>query len=101
LRTTAIGVGNYSVLIDIVKHLSVQLIDAFQALSMAWHCFLGVDRQTDEAVELSSRNKRRMRESMLGLAGLLKEKTVYKEDLQAETVHKALQQVLGKQDVGF
>jgi hypothetical protein len=28
-RTTAIGVGNYSVLIDIVKHLSVQLIDAF------------------------------------------------------------------------
>jgi hypothetical protein len=29
LRTTAIGVGNYSVLIDIVKHLSVQSIDAF------------------------------------------------------------------------
>jgi hypothetical protein len=28
-RTTAIGVGNYSVLIDIVKHLSVQSIDAF------------------------------------------------------------------------
>jgi hypothetical protein len=28
-RTTAIGVGNYSVLIDIVKHLSVRLIDAF------------------------------------------------------------------------
>jgi hypothetical protein len=27
--TTAIGVSNYSVLINIVKHLSVQLIDAF------------------------------------------------------------------------
>jgi hypothetical protein len=26
---TAIGVGNYSVLINIVKHLSVRLIDAF------------------------------------------------------------------------
>ena len=28
-RSTVIGVGNYSVLIDIVKHLSTQLIDAF------------------------------------------------------------------------
>jgi hypothetical protein len=28
-RTTAMGVGNYSVLIDIVKHLSVRSIDAF------------------------------------------------------------------------
>jgi hypothetical protein len=51
---------------------------------------LGVDRQTDKVVEPSSRNKRQMRESMLGLVGLLKEKTVYKEDLQAKTVHKAL-----------
>ena len=68
---------------------------------MAWHCFLGVDRQTDEAVEPSSRNKRRMRESMSGLAGLPKEKTVHKEDPRAETVHKALQQVLGKRDVSF
>jgi hypothetical protein len=33
-QTTAIGVGNYSVLIDIVKHLSVRLIDAFWALSI-------------------------------------------------------------------
>ena len=28
-RTTAIGIGNYSVLINIVKHLSTRLIDAF------------------------------------------------------------------------
>jgi hypothetical protein len=76
--------------INIVKHLSVQSIDAFQALSIAWHRFLGVDRQTNKAVEPSSRNKRRMQESMSGLAGLPKEKTVYKEDLQAKTVHKAL-----------
>jgi hypothetical protein len=34
-RTTAIGVGNYSVPIDIIKHLSVQSIDAFQPLSVA------------------------------------------------------------------
>jgi hypothetical protein len=31
-----------------------------------------------------------MQESILGLAGLPKEKTVYKEDLQAKTVYKAL-----------
>jgi hypothetical protein len=35
LRTTAIGVGNYSVLIDIVKYLSVRSIDAFWLLSVA------------------------------------------------------------------
>jgi hypothetical protein len=101
LQTTAIGVSNYSVLINIVKHLSVQSIDAFQTLSIAWHRFLGVDRQTNEAVEPSSRNKRQMQESMLGLVGLPKEKTVHKEDPRAKTVHKALQQVLGKQDVSF
>jgi hypothetical protein len=28
-RTTVIGVGNYSVLINIIKHLSVRLIKAF------------------------------------------------------------------------
>ena len=34
-RTTAIGVGNYSVLMDIVKHLSVRSINAFRPLSVA------------------------------------------------------------------
>jgi hypothetical protein len=28
-RTTSIGIGNYAILINIVKHLSVRLIDAF------------------------------------------------------------------------
>jgi hypothetical protein len=43
-RTTAMGVANYSVPVDIIKHLSTRSIDAFQALSTAWHRFLGVDR---------------------------------------------------------
>jgi hypothetical protein len=34
-RTTTIGVGNYSVPMDIVKHLSVRSINAFQPLSVA------------------------------------------------------------------
>jgi superfamily II DNA helicase RecQ len=100
-RTTAMGVGNYSVPIDIVKHLSVRSIDAFRALSTAWHRFLGVDGRADEPVEPSSRNKRRMRESMSGLTMFPKEKAVQVEDPRAEAVYKALQQVLGKQDVGF
>jgi hypothetical protein len=32
-RSTVIGVGNYSVSIDIVKYLSTRSIDAFRALS--------------------------------------------------------------------
>ena len=41
-RTTVMGVGNYSVPIDIVKHLSVRSIKAFQPLSIMWHRFLGL-----------------------------------------------------------
>jgi hypothetical protein len=33
-RTTRIRVGNYAVLINIVKHLSVRLINAFRPLSI-------------------------------------------------------------------
>jgi hypothetical protein len=64
------------VLINIIKHLSVQLIDAFQALSTAWHHFLGVDRQADKPAELGSRGKRQMQESASGLVVLPKEKSV-------------------------
>jgi hypothetical protein len=41
-RSTAIGVGNYSVPIDIVKHLSVRSIEAFRPLSEYWYRFLGL-----------------------------------------------------------
>jgi hypothetical protein len=100
-RTTVMGVGNYSVPIDIVKHLSTRSIDAFRALSTAWHRFLGVDGQTEDPEEPNARRKRRMRESMSGLLVLPKEKAVQVEDTRAAAVHRALQQVLGKQDVGF
>jgi hypothetical protein len=33
-RTTRMGVGNYTILIDIVRHLSVRSIDAFCPLSI-------------------------------------------------------------------
>jgi superfamily II DNA helicase RecQ len=100
-RSTVMGVGNYSVSIDIVKHLSTRSIDAFRALSTAWHRFLGVDGQTAAYEEPTPQRKRRMRESMSGLAVLPKEKAVQVEDVRATAVHTALQQVLGKQDVRF
>jgi hypothetical protein len=89
-RTTAMGVANYGVLVDIIKHLSTRSIDAFWALSTAWHRFLGVDGQGEEAVEVSSRHKRRMQESISGQAELLKAKAVQIGDERVETVHKAL-----------
>jgi hypothetical protein len=38
---------------------------------------------------------------LLALVRLLKEKEVWFADLQVDAIHRGLQQVLGKQDVGF
>jgi superfamily II DNA helicase RecQ len=100
-RTTAMGVGNYSVPIDIVKHLSVRSIDAFRQLSVAWHRFLGVDGSATKYVEPSRTTKRPMRNSTSALVRLPKEKEVRVLDPRADAIHRGLQQVLGKQDVGF
>jgi superfamily II DNA helicase RecQ len=42
-----------------------------------------------------------MQDSASGLVMLPKEKAVQVEDTRATAVHRALQKVLGKQDVGF
>ena len=36
-RTTVMGVGYYSVRLDIVKHLSVRSVETFRPLSTRWH----------------------------------------------------------------
>jgi hypothetical protein len=96
------GVGNYSVPIDIVKHLSVRSIDAFRQLSVAWQRFLGVDGSTAKYVEPSRTTERPMRNTISSaLVSLPKEKEVRVSDPQADAIHRGLQQVLGKQDVGF
>jgi hypothetical protein len=101
-RTTAMGAGNYSVPINIVNHLSVRSIDAFRLLSVAWHRFLGVDGSSARYVEPSRTTKRPLSNSMpLALARLPKEKEVRVADPQADTIHRGLQPVLGKQDVSF
>jgi superfamily II DNA helicase RecQ len=104
-RTTAMGVGNYSVPMDIIKNLSVRSIDAFRPLSMGWHRFLGVDG-TNEAhqtavVSVRGARKRPLRESISGVALLPRDKEVRVEDPRKDSIYKALQQVLKTQEVGF
>jgi hypothetical protein len=106
-RTTAIGIRNYSILVDIIKHLSMRLIDAFQPLSMAWHRFLGVNsRSKARQVAVVGRGhgarKRVLEESTSrSAATLLYKKEVQVEDQHKDRISKALQQVLGQQEVGF
>jgi hypothetical protein len=108
-RTTVMGVGNYSVPIDIVKHLSVCSIEAFRPLSTMWHRFLGLDgkqaaqQETSMGnIDLSRRPKRRERSGddrgdKEPSRGLVLQQSNEKE----KAVRKAMQQVLGQQDVGF
>jgi hypothetical protein len=105
-RTTAIGVGNYSVLMNIVKHLSVRSMDAFRSLSTAWHRLLGVDGMGPAEGRAGwsghGARKRALEESLSGLAVMLpQEKEARVEDPQKDGISKALQQVLGQQEVGF
>jgi hypothetical protein len=101
-RSMAMGVNNYSVPIDIVKHLSTRSLNAFRALSTAWHRFLGVDGEAAAgAASGSRRRKRPMRESISGLAMLPKEKEMRIENMRQDALHKALQRVLGKEEVSF
>jgi hypothetical protein len=108
-RTTVMGVGNYSVPIDIVKHLSVRSIEVFRPLSTMWHHFLGLDEKQGaqeekwiSKVDPSRRPKRREHSGEdrgneeLG-RGLASQQSNEKET----AVRKAMQQVLGQQDVRF
>ena len=61
-----------------------------------------MDGSAAKPVELSRTTKQQISNStLLALVGLLKEKEVRFADLRADAIHRGLQQVLGKQDVGF
>jgi superfamily II DNA helicase RecQ len=110
-RTTAMGVGNYSVPIDIIKHLSVRSIEAFRPLSTMWHRFLGLDGDREvhqerllDSSRLSGREKRQRSRSINEgrrewLAVREKERQVRAG--REEEVQKAMQQVLGQEEVSF
>jgi superfamily II DNA helicase RecQ len=107
-RTTSMGIGNYAVPIDIVKHLSVRSIDAFRPLSMLWHKFLGVDgkkggRQQEKQVEeREDARKKRVRDSIFETTVRPREKEVRVETTTHESdVCKAMQRIFKTQNVGF
>ncbi|KAI9882030.1 MAG: hypothetical protein M1823_006233, partial [Watsoniomyces obsoletus] len=110
-RTTAMGVGNYSVPIDIIKHLSVRSIEAFRPLSTLWHRFLGLDENERAKAEkwtggsgLGATRKRKERgENDDGRYRelILRQRDGRVNGDRAEAVQKAMQQVLGQVDVGF
>ena len=114
-RTIVIGVGNYSVLINIIKHLSVRLIKAFQLLSAMQHYFLGLDRkqavlkgtQTGNINQVRSAKKQgRSSNNNNGNnnnanKSQSREAVLIQRDKKEKAVCKAIQQVLSQQDVRF
>jgi superfamily II DNA helicase RecQ len=111
-RTTRMGVGNYAVPIDIVKHLSVRSIEAFRPLSMLWHQFLGVDgklrREGEEErpAQIGEDRRQEIRKRPLEDCGIgttlqrrEKEQRIYRT--RDEDVSNAMRRIFKKQDVGF
>lgn len=120
-RTTSIGVGNYSVPMDIVKHLSVRSMETFRPLSAMWHRFLGLegDQKTKRGPGGSSTRKRRrgegesedrdggeveakqVRQRRESWVGQQDEPQSEASRQQNEALRKAMQQVLGQDEVRF
>jgi len=115
-RTTKMGIGNYSVPADIVKHLSVRSIETFRPLSDLWHRFLGLasSQQEEEkrvesgSVWLEKGGMKRghddgdaQEQRLARLAPQKKKKRVERMDRGEKEVYRAMQQVLGQEEVGF
>jgi hypothetical protein len=62
---------------------------------------LGVDGQTGQHEALIPWQKRKIRENMSGLVVSPKAKAVQVDDTRATAILRAIQQVLGKHEVGF
>lgn len=121
-RTTKIGLGSYSVPIDIIKHLSVRSIETFRPLSERWHDFLGLTEQpnamtaraTTEILRVGAStipNKRQHQhiDSSSGggkLAGMAQKRRhksppATTSDGEEEKLKGAMQQALGQLEVAF
>lgn len=106
-RTTKMGVSNYSVPLDIVKHLSVRSIETFRPLSERWHVFLGLhdcEKQTDSTVSSVVTTKKRQHDSddRTGFE-LLKpqRKQVRLSTSDEKELRKAMQQALCCSEISF
>jgi superfamily II DNA helicase RecQ len=103
-RTTNMGISNYSVPIDIIKHLSNRSIDIFRPLSTLWHQFLGLDEKQSPQqlpwMNRADRGQKRTRQER----GSVNEPgvRVVQQDHQKELkIRKAMARVFGRADVGF
>jgi superfamily II DNA helicase RecQ len=113
-RTTKMGIGNYSVPVDIIKHLSIRSMETFRPLSELWHRFLGlasIQQEEEKRVESSrawlekggekrGRDDHNVQEKRLALLAP-QPKRVERIDQSKEEVHKAMQQALGQSEVSF
>lgn len=112
-RTTKMGLGNYSVSVDIVKHLSIRSMETFRPLSELWHKFLGLastQQQEQEAKierfdtqRLETGRKHDREEQALGqeLEAPARQVKRVKHEQENQGVHNAMRRVLGKTDVLF
>jgi hypothetical protein len=105
-RTTVMGVGYYSVRLDIVKHLSVRSVETFRPLSTRWHQFLGLAggdgaqaTWTGERVVERTRMRKRQRQEENRREG--PGRRVLAVTTREERVRRAMQQVLRQEEVGF
>jgi superfamily II DNA helicase RecQ len=103
-RTTMMGVGNYSVRLDIVKHLSVRSMETFRPLSTRWHQFLGLaggeeGQSTWTGESIADRRRKRQRQEENRVEE--RERRVSAVNMREEEVRRAMQQVLGQEEVGF
>lgn len=115
-RTTKMGIGNYSVPVDIVKHLSIRSVETFRPLSELWHAFLGLastqagELRVAEGKEHVRKNGgKRQREDdddgaqepvLMALAPP-PPKRIERLDGREGEVSRAMQQALGQSEVSF
>jgi superfamily II DNA helicase RecQ len=106
-RTTQIGIGNYSVPIDIVKHLSVRSIETFRPLSELWHTFLGFhkDEKTrgispNLQMTINKRGCDSMDERRHEAITPQRKRSQLLDNWEGE-LQRAMQQALGRSEVSF
>jgi superfamily II DNA or RNA helicase len=112
-RTTKMGLGNYSVSVDIVKHLSIRSMETFRPLSELWHRFLGLASTQQQEMEAKSKSSSIKRLEVGRKHEREDEALEHKQEAPVgpikrarieqgkQGVHNTMQQILGKSDISF
>ena len=105
-RTERIGVNQYGVSSDIIKHLSIQSVKTFRPLSKAWHQFLGIGgvdntRARELFIVKAGQKHARGRSDALSMQLVLQKIGPGTREYRAEQIKRAMQQALGSNKVSF